>query len=100
RLAAAWAEVRNEATRIMDAPSVLAVTDAQIISKRTDIALYCIKWDKTLRDIVLDSLRNFSLVSPDIAGFVKSMVSIDKALSYGYTYGGYYGPCQSPYIDD
>ena len=66
--------------------------DAQIISKRTDTAPYCIKWDETLRDIVLDGLRNFSLVSPDIAGLVKAMVSIEKSLSYGYTYGGYYGP--------
>ena len=85
---------------ILDAPPVLAVTDAQIISKRTDTALYCVKWDETPRDIVLDGLRTFSLVSPDIAGLVMTMVSSDKSLSYGYKYGGYYGRYQNPYIDN
>ena len=85
---------------ILDAPPVLAVTDAQIISKRTDAVLYCVKWDETPRDVVLDGLRTFSLVSTDLAGLVMTMVNTDKSSSYGYKYGGYYGRYQNPYIEN
>lgn len=83
---------------ILDTPPVLAVTDAQIIAKRVDTALYCVKWDNTPREVVLEGMRNFQIVYPDIAGIAITMVDGERAASYGYKYGGYYGRYNNPYL--
>jgi capsular exopolysaccharide synthesis family protein len=84
---------------ILDAPPTLSVTDARIISQRVDTTLYCVRWDDTPRETVLDGLREFSLVKPNIAGIVATMVDVDKASRYGYSgYGvGSYRYYSDPY---
>lgn len=83
---------------ILDTPPVLAVTDAQIISRRADCALYVVKWDATPRDLVLEGLRNFRIVYPNIAGIAVTMVDSARVSGYGYRYGGYYGRYENPYV--
>lgn len=84
---------------ILDAPPTLSVTDARVISQRVDTTLYCVRWDSTPRETVLDGLREFSLVKPNVAGIVATMVDVDKAARYGYAgYGvGSYGYYSDPY---
>ncbi|WP_420391477.1 GumC family protein [Acuticoccus sp.] len=73
---------------ILDAPPTLSVTDARIVARRVDTTLYCVKWDATARDTVLEGLREFALVKPTIAGIVATMVNVRQSAHYGY--GGYY----------
>ncbi|WP_157962065.1 GumC family protein [Acuticoccus kandeliae] len=76
---------------ILDAPPILSVTDARIISPHADAVLYCVRWDHTPREAVAEGLRELSLVHSKISGTVMTRVDSDKANSYGYSsYGASY----------
>lgn len=74
---------------ILDAPPVISVTDARIISPLADAVLFCVRWDNTPRGAVKEALREFSMVDPNIAGLVMTRVDEQKASSYGYSNYGY-----------
>lgn len=77
---------------ILDAPPIISVTDARIISPLADAVVFCVRWDNTPRGAVKEALREFSMVDPNIAGIVMTRVDEQRASSYGYSnYGhGYY----------
>ena len=87
---------------ILDAPPTLSVADACVIAQRVDTTLYCVRWDATPRETVIDGLRELSLVKPNIAGIVATMVDVDKASRYGYAgYGvGSYKYYSDPYYSN
>lgn len=68
---------------ILDAPPTLSVTDARLVAQRADATFYCVKWDATPRETVLEGLREFALVRPAIAGVVVTMVDMVKARREG-----------------
>lgn len=77
---------------ILDTPPILSVTDARILSSAADATVYCIRWDHTPREAVLEGLRELSLVNAPVTGVVMTRVDAARASSYGYSaYGsGYY----------
>ncbi len=91
RFAEFIAEMRGKFDFIfIDTPPVLAVPDARVIAKTSDAVLFCVRWNKTARENVLEGLRFFAQINIKIAGLVLSQVNINKVARYGYSSYGYY----------
>lgn len=77
---------------VLDAPPILAVSDAKVIGLMADKMLYVVKWDGTPRALVQSGLKETVEAGIDLAGTVLSQVNVKKHSKYGYgDYGYYYG---------
>jgi polysaccharide biosynthesis transport protein len=77
---------------VLDAPPVLAVTDALVLSHAADAALFMIRWEKTPRQVALGALKLLQTQGRHLAGVVLTRVNVRKHAKYGYgDYGYYYG---------
>ncbi|MBF0095189.1 MAG: polysaccharide biosynthesis tyrosine autokinase [Alphaproteobacteria bacterium] len=76
---------------LIDGPPILAATDTQILSGLADQIVFVVKWNSTLRDAVLTSLKYLTKVGARVSGLVLSQAlsRVDPAASYGGY--GYYG---------
>jgi capsular exopolysaccharide synthesis family protein len=74
----------------IDTPPVLAVPDARVIAKTCDAVIFCVRWNKTARETVVEGLRFFAQIKVKIAGMVLSQVNVNKMARYGYSNYGYY----------
>jgi succinoglycan biosynthesis transport protein ExoP len=74
----------------IDTPPVLAVPDARVVAKSADAVIFCVRWNKTARDTVIEGLRFFSQINIKVAGLVLGQVNVNKMARYGYTNYGYY----------
>jgi capsular exopolysaccharide synthesis family protein len=84
-------EMRKEFDFIfIDTPPVLAVPDARVIAKNSDAVIFCVRWNKTPRDAVVEGLRFFAQIQIKVAGLVLSQVNVNKMARYGYSSYGYY----------
>ena len=75
---------------VLDAPPVLAVSDAKVIGLMADKMLYVVKWDGTPRGLVQAGLKETIESGIDLAGTVLSQVNVKKHSKYGYGDSGYY----------
>jgi len=75
---------------LIDTPPVLAVPDARVIAKISDAVIFCVRWNKTARETVVEGLRFFAQINVRIAGLVLSQVNVNKMARYGYSGYGYY----------
>jgi len=78
---------------VIDTPPVLAVPDARVIAKMSDVVLYVVHWDQTSRRQVLQGLRSFATVGVEVTGLVLSQLDMRGMQRYGYgdnTYSDYY----------
>jgi polysaccharide biosynthesis transport protein len=77
---------------VLDAPPVLAVTDALVLSHAADATLFMIRWEKTPRPVALGALKLLQTQGRHLAGVVLTRVNVRKHAKYGYgDYGYYYG---------
>ena len=84
-------EMRKEFDFIfIDTPPVLAVPDARVIAKNSDAVIFCVRWNKTAREAVVEGLRFFAQIHIKVAGLVLSQVNVSKMARYGYSSYGYY----------
>ena len=93
-------ELRKEYDHvIIDAPPVLAVTDARIIGQQADAILYAVAWDATRTDVVDAGLREISNSGLKLTGLILTKIDGKKAKSYGGAtrYGSYYGEYSESY---
>ena len=74
---------------IIDTPPVLVVPDARVIGQSVDAIIFSVKWNKTSKSQVVDSLRQFSSVNLKVTGLVLSQIDPKGMQRYGY--GGKYG---------
>ena len=74
----------------IDTPPVLAVPDARVIAKTCDAVIFCVRWNKTARETVVEGIRFFAQIKVKIAGLVLSQVNVNKMARYGYSNYGYY----------
>lgn len=84
---------------ILDAPPVLVVSDARILSRMVDAVVYAVRWDKTPRGAVLEGLKEMRMVGAPVAGVVMTLVNEARATKYtidGYNY--YKGRYRDYYI--
>jgi polysaccharide biosynthesis transport protein len=83
---------------LIDAPPVLAVSDALVLSHFADASLFLIRWERTPRAIAVGALKSLRGQGGHVAGVVLSRVDVTKHAKYGYgdsayyygNYGGYY----------
>ncbi len=76
---------------LIDAPAMLAVSDALIVAQVVDTRIFAVKWDATPRRSVLEGIAALEDVGLDVDGLVLTMVDPDKspdAKATGYTYDG------------
>ena len=84
-------EMRKEFDFIfIDTPPVLAVPDARVIAQNSDAVIFCVRWNKTAREAVVEGLRFFAQIHVKVAGLVLSQVNVNKMARYGYSSYGYY----------
>jgi capsular exopolysaccharide synthesis family protein len=81
--------LRKDCTVIIDAPPLLPVTDAAVLTAAADGALVVVSSGRTLDTQLRDALGNLSAVSGHTLGVVLNRVPPRSSAS-GY-YGGYYG---------
>lgn len=74
----------------IDTPPMLAVPDARVIAKTSDAVIFCVQWNRTARETVVEGLRFFAQINVKIAGLVLSQVNTDKMARYGYRSYRYY----------
>ena len=78
---------------IFDAPPLLPVTDAAVLSKRVGGVIMVVATGRTSRHQLAAALAALEHVGAHVAGLVLSMVPVKGPDSYGYGHGGYgYGP--------
>lgn len=77
---------------IIDAPPIMAVADAAVLSRLADATLFIIKWAATPREVVSECLKSMKAYKTKLAGVVLSQVDLEEQKRYGYgDYGYYYG---------
>jgi succinoglycan biosynthesis transport protein ExoP len=80
---------------VIDAPPVLAVSDALVLSHLADATLFLVRWERTPRAITIGALKSLRAQGGRVAGAVLSRVNVKKHAKYGYGdsayYYGYYG---------
>ena len=75
---------------ILDAPPVLAVSDARIVARLADYTVFIIQWAKTHREVVKTAVASLLEVTSHI-GIVINRVNLFKHGRYGYgDHGDYY----------
>ena len=82
---------------IYDTPPVIAVTDPVILSKRVGNVVMVVRFGKTNRHVVSDSLNRLNNVNSDILGMIFN--GMQKAKGYGY-YKYDYSYYQSSYYSE
>jgi capsular exopolysaccharide synthesis family protein len=83
---------------IIDAPPLLPVTDAALLSAQADGALVVVRHSKTTRDQLAHAIERVEAVDAKVIGVVINMAPTKKSNSsygYGYGYGYSYAPTQS-----
>ncbi len=75
---------------ILDAPPVLAVSDARIVARLADYTVFIVQWAKTHREVVKTAIASLLEVTSHI-GIVINRVNLFKHGRYGYgDHGDYY----------
>ncbi len=75
---------------ILDAPPVLAVSDARIIARLADYTVFIVQWAKTHREVVKTAVASLLEVTAHV-GVVINRVNLYKHGRYGYgDHGDYY----------
>lgn len=77
---------------ILDAPPLLAVSDAVILSHLADVTVFVVRWESTPREAVGNALDLLRKAGAPIGGVVLTQVDVKKHAHYGYgDYASYYG---------
>lgn len=74
---------------ILDSPPLQVVTDAVVLSKKTDGAILVVKMGSTLRDEIQRSARHIRSVNGTIFGVIVNAIEPNNRDGYYYSYYGY-----------
>ncbi len=91
-------DLAEHAIVLIDAPPLLPVTDAAILTARTDGALVVTRANRTTYDELKAALENVTKVNGHVLGIIINGIT-GKGLGgdgYGYRYRSYYGRAQEP----
>lgn len=75
---------------VLDAPPLLAVSDAQVIAGVAEATLMVVRWGRTRRRVVQYAIEQAARFGGRIDGIILSMVDVRKHAYYGYGDSGYY----------
>jgi capsular exopolysaccharide synthesis family protein len=86
---------------VIDAPPVLAVTDALVLSHIVDAVVFLVRWERTPRPIALGAIKLLQTQGRHLAGVVLTRVNVRRHAKYGFgDYGYYYGSYGKYYSND
>ncbi len=68
---------------VLDAPPLLAVSDALVLTRGVNKVIFVVRWAKTDRNTVKAALRQLLEAGGEVAGLVLSLVDIRKGAPYG-----------------
>lgn len=74
---------------IFDSPPCIPVTDAVVLSTKTDGVIFVIKQDSTAKDVALEARRRLGEISDNLIGCIVNNIDMERD-SYGYRYYYYY----------
>jgi len=74
---------------IFDSPPCIAVTDAVVLSTKTDGVIFVIKQDSTAKEAAVEAKRRLGELGGNLIGCIMNNIDIDRD-SYGYRYYYYY----------
>jgi capsular exopolysaccharide synthesis family protein len=74
---------------IVDAPPILAVSEAALLAGHADATVIAIRWASTRCDAVKSALKQLRDAGAAVAGSVLTMVSESQDAKYGYTEAAY-----------
>ena len=81
---------------LVDAPPLLPVTDAAVLSKLTGGAIVIAAAGRTKRQELASALRSLDHIGSNVLGIVMTMLPTKGPDSYGYgSYGSYYGASET-----
>lgn len=75
---------------VVDAPPVMLVADAAIVSRVADICLLLVRWGMTPREVVLGALRQLATYKIKVSGLILSRVNLRKHARYTIGETGYF----------
>lgn len=83
---------------VLDAPPILALSDARIIASVADGVVYCVRWRDTSRSAVSSGLRILRGIGANVVGAVLTQVNLTSHARAGFSdsefysrkYSGYY----------
>jgi capsular exopolysaccharide synthesis family protein len=83
---------------VLDAPPILALSDARIIASVADGVVYCVRWRDTSRSAVSSGVRILRSIGAHIVGAVLTQVNLSSHARAGFSdsefysrkYSGYY----------
>jgi polysaccharide biosynthesis transport protein len=84
---------------ILDAPPVLAVSDAVVLSHLADATVFIVRWEKTPRHVAMSGLKLLHSQGANLAGVVLSCVDTRRHAKYDYGDAAYYYGRYSRYYD-
>jgi capsular exopolysaccharide synthesis family protein len=87
---------------VLDAPPLLAVSDALVLVRVVDRVLYLVRWERVRRESVLAGIRQLLDAGAKLAGTVLTLIDVRKQSRYGYQGAGgsyYYGQNPKYYRD-
>lgn len=86
---------------LLDTPPILLVSDAAVVGKYADAAVYVVCWDKTPREAAVQGMRQLVEMGIHLSGTVLSLVDRKEEARYAhYSYGyGYYAGKNAYYTD-
>jgi succinoglycan biosynthesis transport protein ExoP len=85
---------------IVDAPPIMIVSDAALISAYTDACLFVVQWEKTRRELVTAGLARMRVAGAKVLGIALAQVHLRRHAQYGHfdtatqytAYSSYYRP--------
>ncbi|MBN1150812.1 polysaccharide biosynthesis tyrosine autokinase [candidate division WOR-3 bacterium] len=75
---------------VFDSPPILAVTDAVILSKKTEGTVLVVRAEKTDREAAKAAIKSLRNIEAEIKGAVFNSVDMTGKYGYGYYYRYYY----------
>jgi capsular exopolysaccharide synthesis family protein len=82
---------------VLDAPPLLAVSDALVLVRAVDRVVYLVRWEKVRRETAIAGLKQLVDAGANIAGTVLTQIDLKKQRRYGYRgAGGSYYYSQNP----
>lgn len=75
---------------ILDAPPLLAVSDALVLARHVDRTAFVVRWVKTARQNVMMAIKQAVEAGASVAGLILTQVDLRKQSQYDSTDAGYY----------
>lgn len=76
---------------ILDAPPLLAVSDAAVLASQADGAVIVVRYGRSSQDAVRNAVASLEQINAKVLGTVLNAIPAKRGAAYGYGYGYGYG---------